>query len=716
MHLGSPRVSFTNDPCPGFLSGRIIRSSMVWMALYAALQPVNSDAQTGRTDGSGQGGALPEVSVTAKGYAASDAETPMAITVLTADDLARLQAQNLGEALRGEAGISVGLDGAQGQNPVIRGLQKDSVVLMLDGVRLNSAQPAGAIASFMSLGLAERVEVVKGPASVLYGTGALGGAINVRLPQARFDPGAHGRFQLGYDSGSRAPNGAAVANFSGGDHALMLGASLARPRDYDAPGGRVPRTGYESDALIGQYRYRIDADQQLRLSLQRQEDRDVWYPGSTRPHPVPAVGSLTIHSPEQARTLYELGYSRSASAAQPLGLDVRVYRQQMQRLVNGWANGLERDISVTDVGFVTDGLDAKAEWLAHPQHLLSFGLNAWQMAADPSSQAAAPPLFNSLQPNKPFTDGRLRALGFYLQDDMQFGAFKVLAGLRHDTVSGRAAALNNGRITSGTDRSDGALSGSVGVLYEFTPLLRPYVSVSRGFRAADLRERYQNGPRQDGFYWAGSPQIQPEKATQFELGLKGESEALQYGLALWRNRINRYITGMQLTGSDAVAACGAAQAGACKQTVNLGHATLSGVDASLRWRVHPDHWLSATYSRVRGTNGDLQEPLFQMPADALALGWEGRMGPRWSLDARMLLVRRQNRVATAFTRGLEDPTAGYGVLDLGASWRIDKDNTLRLAVHNVGDKRYHEHLSEGLTGREVVAPGRTFRVSWQGRF
>ena len=429
-----------------------------------------------------------------------------------------------------------------------------------------------------------------------------------------------------------------------------------------------------------------------------------------------AVGSLTIHSPTQARTLYDLGYNRRGSGAQPVTLDVRAYRQTLQRQVNGWANGLGRDILLTDVGFATDGLDAKAEWLVHPRHLLSLGLNAWQMKADPDSLAAAPPQFNSLQPNQPFADGRLRALGFYVQDDMQFGAWKVLAGLRHDTVAGRAAAMNNGSVTSGIDRSDGAVSGSVGVLYEISPLLRPYVNVARGFRAADLRERYQNGPRQDGFYWAGSPQIQPEKATQFELGLKGESGTLEYGLALWRNRISHYITGMQLTGAAAVAACGAGQASACKQTVNLGHATLSGIDASLRWRVHPEHWISASYSRVRGTNGDLKEPLFQMPADTLALGWEGRITRRWSLDARALLARRQDRVATVFTRGSEDPTAGYGVLDVGASWRINKDNTLRLAIHNVGDKRYHEHLSEGLRGREVIAPGRSVRVSWQGRF
>lgn len=132
---------------------------------------------------------LANVNVTAKGYAASDLETPISTTSLDREEISRRGGQNLGDALRGEPGIAISNDSAQGQNPTLRGLGKDSIVLLVDGMRFNSAQPAGAIASFMTLGMAERVEVVKGGASVLYGTGALGGAINVLLPQARFTPG-----------------------------------------------------------------------------------------------------------------------------------------------------------------------------------------------------------------------------------------------------------------------------------------------------------------------------------------------------------------------------------------------------------------------------------------------------------------------------------------------------------------------------------------------
>ena len=659
---------------------------------------------------------LPPVSVTAKGYEAVTADTPVATTVLTQEDLARKQAPNVGQALRGEPGLAASGDSAQGVNPVIRGLQRDSVVLMVDGVRLNSAQPVGAVASFASLGLAEQVEVVKGPASVLYGTGALGGAINARLPQARFVPGVQWRTGLGFESASRGANGVAVMNASGGDHALMLGAALRDEGDVRTPDGKVPRTGYDSRALIGQYRYRIDASQQLRLSLQQQRDDDVWYPGATQPHRLPAVGSVTTHSPRQERTLFEAGYTRTRSATQPLGLDVRLYRQQMHRTINGFANGLGRDIVTNDVRFSTNGLDAKAEWLAHPQHVLSFGLNAWQMGANPDAGQAMPPTFTQWASNNPFKEGRLRALGVFVQDDMQLGNWRVLAGLRHDRVRGSAAAMNNGTITTGLDRSDSATSGSLGVMYEASPLLRPYANLARGFRAADMRERYQSGLRNDGSYYAGSPHIAPEKGTQLEVGLKGSTEDVDYSLAFFRNRISHYITGQPLSGAQAVAACGAANAAICRQMVNLGSVTLKGFEAGGRWQAWRGHWLSLAYTRIRGTNNDLGEPLYQVPADSLRLGWEGSVAPGWTLDAQARIVARQKRVATAFSRGTEDATAGYTVVDVGATWRMRPGHSLRVAVKNLTNRRYHDHLAVGLPGYEIKAPGRSLAVSWNASF
>ena len=653
--------------------------------------------------------ALATVTVTAKGYAAAAAETPVSVITLDRQRLLQKQAQNVGEALRGEPGLSVSSDGANGQNPVIRGLKKESVVLLVDGVRVNSAQPQGAIASFMSLGLADSIEVVKGPASVLYGSGALGGVINVRLPQARFVPGLSFDTSASLDSASSGLRGTGMLNASQGDHALMLGASLARIDDYRAPSATVRLTGYDSDALIAQYRYRIDARQQLRASVQQQTDEDVWFPGSKKPHPnVAVVGNTLVRSPKQKRQLYEVGYERKGGGDQPLNVDLRVYRQDVNRNINAYSDRLERDIGRTQVSFSTDGLDARADWLVHPQHLLSFGVNAWRMQASPERFLASPTPLSPLVRNVPFSDGELSSLGFFLQDDMRFGMLNVLAGLRHDTVQGKAASINNGAVTTGLDRKDSATSGSLGLIYEAAPLLRPFANVSRGFRAGELRERFEASPRGDGFQYIGNPQIRPEFATQFELGIKGENQDLQYSASVYRNRITDYITG-QPTGSFVNGL-------PVKRTVNLGAVEIQGLEASARWQLRRGQWLTAGYSRLRGTNKDLNEPLFQMPADELSLGWEGRVAPAWTADATLRLVARQSRVATAFARGTENTSAGFGTLDLGATWRYASQQSLRLALSNVADRAYHEHLAEGVSGQEIQASGRSVQVTWQGKF
>lgn len=651
---------------------------------------------------------LPTISVTAKGYTADELETPSATTTVERDAMRRRGAVNPGDALRGEPGLSVASDSAQGQNPVIRGLKKESVVLLVDGMRLNSAQPQGAIASFMSLGLAQRIEVVKGPASVLYGTGALGGAINVRLPQAQFVPGIGFDASTAYDSASHGLNAAGVLNLGGEQHAVMLGASAARIGDYSTPLAEVLRTGYQSGSAIGQYRFRIDAEQQLRASVQRHTDNDVWYPGSNKPHPNAAVvGSTTVHAPQQSRELTELGYSRTGSGSAPLNLDVRLYRHDVQRAIYSYAEKLGRDIAKTQVRFATDGLDVKADWLVVPEHLLSMGVNAWVMRASPDRYLASPTPVSALVRNLPFDDGRISALGYYLQDDMRLGAFNVLAGLRHDTVKGSAASINNGAQTTALERSDSATSGNLGLIYEASPLLRPYASVSQAFRAGEMRERFEASPRGDGYHYLGNPQIRPELARQLELGLKGGGDALQYSLAVYGNRITDYITGrptgQSLNGLPV------------KQTVNLGEVVLTGVEAQARWQYSPRQWLMAGYSQVRGENRDLNEPLFQMPADELSLGWIGSVAPRWSMDATLRLVDAQNRVATQFTNGTENATAGFATADVGVVYQWARQS-LRIGVKNLANKAYFEHLTEGVSGRETLAAGRSLVLGWTGKF
>lgn len=353
----------------------------------------------------------------------------------------------------------------------------------------------------------------------------------------------------------------------------------------------------------------------------------------------------------------------------------------------------------------------------HPQHLLSLGINAWKMTGDPDRHMSPPPNFPPPVVNNPFRHAEIRALGAYVQDDMRFDKLNVLAGLRWDQVEGDADSMNPNHPTmarsSGLKKKESAVSGSLGAVYEVTPLLRPYASYARAFRAPGMRERFESGPRGDGYYYTGSPEVGAEKADQFEVGIKGETATLSYQVNAFHNKIDNYLTGQTMNAATTPACAGNAF---CKKTVNLGSATIKGLEAKVAWQVVANHWLNAGYSRIRGTNDDMGEPLFQMPADELSLGWIGRVLPGVKADFTLRLVDEQERVATRFTNGTENRTAGFVTADLGATWQFAKNQHLRLAVRNLADKRYHEHLAEGLSGSEINAPGRSVQISWRGSF
>ncbi|ENO88647.1 TonB-dependent receptor plug domain-containing protein [Thauera linaloolentis] len=653
--------------------------------------------------------------VTAKGYAGDAQETPQAIEVLRP---ATAGANVLGDLLRGEPGLATQSDGAWGQNPVLRGLKKESVVVMVDGLRVNSAQPQGAIASFMDLGLLDRVEVVKGPGSVLHGSGAMGGVVNMLTPEAAFSAGdrTSGRAGVRFSSVDKGVAGALLVQHSNAEHALVLGVAGRDVDDYRSPDGREDRTGYESNTLLAKYRHRLTEDISLRVNLQRHEDKDVWYPGSARSGAgiPPPLGVATIHSPEQRRELYELGIDAKLGDGQ---LSAEVYRQEVFRQIRAHAQNLGRDYVRNDVTFTTDGLRAKYVFPVGEGHLLTVGAETWRMRGDPERYMDNnAPFFNNNQRNDPFADGEVEATGLFVQDEFELGRTRIVAGARYDRVSGDAKQKGWGPAaqTSGLDSTDNNLSWSLGAIHPLTETLNAYANVGRAYRAADMRERFEDSARGDGYYHTGNPQLDPEVSTSFEAGLKSSAQGFRYQLAAFYTRIDDYVAGR---------VTGATHPGSglpLKRTENLDKVTIYGVEGSASVPVGA-YVADAGFTWLRGKNHQDDEPLYQMPAPELRLGigQPAERGFYWR--AQLRAVAEQDRVATRFSNGTEDATSGFVTADAELGWRFGSVGffdgaAVAVGLHNLADKRYHEHLADGVSGQELAAPGRGITLSLSGSF
>ncbi|MCW3147647.1 TonB-dependent receptor [Stutzerimonas stutzeri] len=655
---------------------------------------------------------LEETVITAKGYQAATQDIPQAIEVLQAQPSET--AAPAGSLFRGQPGLAVHSDGAWGQNPVLRGLKKESVVVMVDGVRLNSAQPQGSLASFVDLGLLDRIEVVKGPGSVLYGSGALGGVVNLITPEANFTEQEQrgGRFGLSASSIDDGFSGAVLLRDSSTDHALVLGAAGRKVDDYESPSGTEERTGYSSDSLLLKYKQKVNDDISLKFNLQRHTDRDVWYPGSARTGTPARLGTVTMHSPEQRRELYQVGVENRLGEGT---LSTDVYRQEVYREIRAYSENLGRNQVRNDVSFITHGL--RSSYLVPVgNHLLTVGGEGWRMTGDPERHIHNnPPLFNNDQRNDPFKDGEVSSYGLFLQDEFDLGRTAIVAGARLDHVSGDAKQKGSGAAarTSGLSSSDNNLSWSLGATHPLTDTLNLYANIGQAYRAPDLRERFEDAARGDGYYHIGNPQLDAERSTSFEIGLKGHGNGFDYRLAAFHTRIDDYIAG-RVTGTNAPNGL------PIKRTENLDEVVIYGLEGSASKAVGA-FVVDGGFTWLRGENKQDDEPLYQMPVHELTvgIGQPAERGFYWHTQLRA--VAEQNRVATRFSNGTEDETSGFVTADASIGWGFGKVGVLQTAnldakLSNLFDKAYHEHLADGVSGYELEAPGRGLTLALTGSF
>ncbi|QEY58574.1 TonB-dependent receptor [Pseudomonas sp. C27(2019)] len=657
--------------------------------------------------------------VTARGYASDSFDTPQAINVIKPQATSQGPAGNL---LRGQPGMALQSDGAWGQNPVLRGLKRESVVVMVDGFRVNSAQPQGALASFLDLGLLDRVEVVKGPGSVMHGSGAMGGVVNLLTPEPRFTDQAElgGRFGASASSVDHGYSGALLLQGSNAEQGFVVGIAGRDVGNYKSPNGREKKTGYESDTLLLKYQHKIADDYVLRANVQHHNDDDVWYPGSARTAGKPGgeglpppLGKVTIHSPKQQREMYALGLD-----APLLGgtLSTDVYRQEVYREIRAYSKNLNRDWVRNDVSFITHGLRSQWNGALTDSHWLTVGVDGWKMTGDPERYMDNnAPLFNNNMRNDPFKDGEVTSLGVFVQDEFSIGSTLMTAGLRYDRTKGDAKVKGTGPAaqTTGLSNSSNNLSWSLGAVQPLTDTLNLYANVGQAYRAPDMRERFEDSARGDSYYHIGNPQLDSERSSSVELGLKGRDGLQAFQLAAFYTRIDDYIAG-RVTGKKHVNGMD------IKRTENLDKVVIYGLEGNLEVPLSV-FVVDAGFTWMRGKNKQDNEPLYQMPANELRLGIGQPAERGFSWHTGLRAVAKQDRIAKKFSNGSEDKTDSFITADARVGYGFGalaglKSSHVDLQLSNLTNEKYHEHLTDGLSGQELKAAGRGVTLAFSGAF
>jgi outer membrane receptor protein involved in Fe transport len=628
---------------------------------------------------------LEPVAVTASRAPQLIASSPLSTSTLGPERLRREHSVSLARTLATLPGVRALTTGEQVGKPVIRGLFGSRVAVLADGLRLEDYSWSDEDAPSVDARLAERVEVVRGPASLLYGSDAVGGVVNVipePLPEARGPLFARGGVETYFASGNL--EGGLVARAEGAGASLGWRATVIGRlgQDVHTPGGEIPNTGFgavNGEVAVGASR----PWGTLALRYQR-------YGGEFKL--LEAEGPAVIDQAGAAQEEEEGGPERKLSddrlqlsGSFPLpGVRIEA-RAQVQRHV------LQE---VADEPVVTDPAAAGGETVQFDLRLNTFTADVlahlapgrWGQATLGVSGLAQ--RNDSRGPQLLVPDASIRSGGAFAVWQNDFGPVRLMAGARVDHRALTAEDVPSLGLPGDDDRDWTAASWNAGAVFPVAGGLSLTAGVGRSWRAPTLFELYANGPRiGEARYDVGDPTLAEEKGLEIDGGVRWTSPTARAEVSVFRNAIDDFI----VTGPTG-AFIGGLRVFRTTQT----DALLRGVEAQAEVRVLRPLTLRGVFDYVRGTERGTGDDLPLIPPARGRAEAEYRAGSipllgNGYLSAAVDLVAVQ-------THATEDEFApdGYALLDLGlGTQRRAAGRTVRidLQVHNAFDTAYRDFLS-----------------------
>lgn len=680
--------------------------------------------------------ALDEVQVTANRGAVSSQETPQMVSVVTAQEIRRRNLQQAPEILREAAGVFVQKTNQGGGSPIVRGLKANKLLLLVDGIRLNNATYRGGNHQYLNtvdaLAL-ERVEVVHGPVSALYGSDALGGAVNVitRSPQFHRESGVAVRgavsgaistadhtqtSHLGL-SASHARWGAvfdaSIKSFGDVTRGVSGGGLLMQRLANDA---RVSRRlletqtpqGYDSFDLSG--KLGIKLSETLQLTAAHQSNRQDAVP---RYDVYEAQTDSVWQYAPQERDLTYLGLQKNRQnfwfdfATITLSRHRQFERRKRQ---NFGSTGENRDQYET----VTLGAQAQFNKIIAARYVFVYGGEFYHdNVATLSTQRNT--ATGAIAPRNPiYPDGSsFTNFGLYGQNEFAvMPRWTVIAGARFSAFHLRApfdAALNLGTVT----QKPSALTGSVGTKFDLAEGVGLVANVAQGFRAPNLDDLSRLGrARGDLIFEIPNPDLKPEISLSLDAGIKLNFERVQANVIGYYNALTDILARRSANVAGLPYVIDEGDTVAVFQKNNAGKAYTTGFEIETEIALRPRFTMRGNLSYTYGQNKTGGEPLSAIPPlhGFAGLRFEQRQF-RAEIYARFAAA--QNRLAAEDRDDLRIPeggTPGWYTLNLRASMPVSKNLHVNAGLANLLDRNYREHVSG------FNAPGRNFIAGAEARF
>ena len=483
--------------------------------------------------------------------------TPRAdVIVITSEELERTGERNLPRAIAKAAGVGVWMQETNtgGGSPILRGLIGPHVLILVDGVRLNdSTTRLGPNQSLNTIDPAhiERVEVVKGPSSVLYGSDAVGGTILIwtkrRAPGSSTPTGRFGAVGVDLEGvaesaaeGARGSLGVSWANAT--DGALVIG-SLADWDDLRSGEGEVDNTAYHTTGFFSSWEHALGAKRSLRAILRIHRDFDVprtdrLLAGFGQTQPSNAEFEFKVQENTGYTLVYEDQDRGPLADRMQARLFLRNYVEERQIRNTGSNNRrLEQD-EVRGYGL---GLDFTKDLGAGHQLTYGFDVDRDDVDSDRTDTNIVTSV-QTAQPGAFAQNAHYFSAGVFAQDEIRdVAGFDVTVGARYSYFD---FSFNEITATpAGGPEEDGdfdALTASLQLARPLSESTRIVGTLAQGFRAPHLDDLARNSTIFGGTELA-NPDLRPEESLSGEIALEYRADPWQASFAVYHATLSDSI-------------------------------------------------------------------------------------------------------------------------------------------------------------------------------
>ncbi len=652
-------------------------------------------------------------------------KVPFAVNVMRREDLFRNTASNIIESLTKLGGVSTLATGPAISKPVIRGLSYNRVLTINDGVRQEGQQWGDEHGIEIDEASVAKIELLKGPASIIYGSDAMAGVVNIITNV----PVPVNTIKANLSSNYQSNNNLSTLNLNIGGNKngfnWNLYTSNKAAGDYkNKYDGRVFNSKFTENNLGGYagingrwgYSHLLVSSFNLKAGLiEGERDSDGFFiknlaGGITERATRQDFKSSTPQIPYQRIRHFKVATDNNIKIGRNQ-LTFNIGYQQNQREEFGNPDDKEERGLFFDLKTIT--YTAQYRLAEMKGWKTSFGVNGMQQNNKNRGIEQLIPDYN------------LFDFGMYAYSQKTIKMITLSGGLRFDNRNINASGLMDGASVKGDafKKSFSNVSGSVGVAAQVNKALNLKLNIARGFRAPSIPELASNGAHEGTIrYEYGNPNLKSETSLQFDGGVDYSTEHISFGLNAFYNSFDNFIFYRKLAaagGGDSLVDVGGELLTAFK--FDQTRASLTGLEATLDIHPHPLDWLHIlnTFSVVSGqfrtpVEGNKYLPF--IPASRLVTEFKGSFSKLNNtirnvyVSAELDNTFTKQQVFTAFNT--ETKTSGYTLLNAGFGADIvnKKNQTLfsiGFSAMNIADVAYQNHLSRLKYAEENMATGRT---------